>query len=155
ITRARISRAGAGYFNGGVQASGADVAELVPTVGETPEPGDVVEIDPDRNDRFRLSSEPNTARVAGVITTTPGLLLGAKGAEQTATGPALALVGRVPVKTTLEGGPIRVGDLLVAARTRGRAMRAPPHPAPGTVIGKALESANESRAAIMMLVMLR
>lgn len=152
---ARIDKSGRGYFNGGTQTSGADLAEIVPTTGAVPEPGDVVEIDPDHDDRFRLSTEPATSRVAGVITTKPGVLLNAPGAEKAAEGPGLALAGRVPVKTTDEGGPIRVGDLLVAARTPGRAMRAPANPAPGTVIGKALRASKDKRGTVEMLVMLR
>lgn len=152
---ARIDKSGRGYFNGGTQTGGADLAEIVPTTGAVPEPGDVVEIDPDHEDRFRLSTEPVTTRVAGVITTKPGVLLNAPGAEKAAEGPGLALAGRVPVKTTNEGGPIRIGDLLVAARTPGRAMRAPASPAPGTVIGKALKASDQKSATIEMLVMLR
>jgi hypothetical protein len=43
----------------------------------------------------------------------------------------------VPVKVTLEGGPIKPGDALTASSTPGRAMRAGE---PGATIGVALES---------------
>ncbi|TDU31074.1 collagen triple helix repeat protein [Panacagrimonas perspica] len=153
---ARIDAAGKGFFNGGVQANGADIAELIPTVGEEPQIGDVVEIDPMHEDRFRLSSSANTTRVAGVISTQPGVTLNARnGAHEDAVGPALALVGRVPVKVTGENGPIRIGDLLVASSKAGHAMRAPEHPAPGTVIGKALKRFDERTGQVEMLVMLR
>jgi hypothetical protein len=69
-------------------------------------------------------------------------------------GPALALAGRIPVKVTNEGGPIGIGDLLVAAPSAGRAMRASQAPAAGTVIGKALQSMDAGSGTIMMLVML-
>lgn len=152
---ARINASGRGYFNGGTQVGGADLAEVVPTSGALPGPGDVVEIDPDRPNHFRLSTGASSPLVAGVITTEPGVLMNAKGAERDVSGPGLALVGRVPVKVTDEGGPIRIGDLLVAARTPGRAMRAPANPALGTIVGKALEATSERRATIEMLVMLR
>jgi hypothetical protein len=48
----------------------------------------------------------------------------------------LALCGRVPVKVTLEGGPIRIGDYLTSSSRPGYAMRAT---APGRVIGVALQ----------------
>lgn len=153
---ARIDSTGVGFFNGGVQTSGADLAELIPTVGEEPQIGDVVEIDPLHEDRFRLSSSANSTRVAGVISTQPGVTLNApNGAHEDAAGPALALVGRVPVKVTRENGPIRIGDLLVASSKAGHAMRAPEHPAPGTVIGKALKRFDEPVGHVEMLVMLR
>jgi hypothetical protein len=154
---ARINNAGRGFFNGGTQVGGADVAEFVPTSGDEPQPGDVVEIDPERPEHFRLSTEANSTRVAGVISTDPGVTLNARtGAVQDVRGPALALVGRVPVKVTAEGGPIAIGDLLVASPTPGHAMRAPANPAAGTVVGKALEALDgRGRDVIEMLVMLR
>ena len=153
---ARISRAGKGFFNGGTQTGGADLAEFVPTTGAMPQAGDVVEIDPDHPDSFRLSSEAASPRVAGVISTDPGVALNARhGAEQTMDGPALALAGRVPVKVTNEGGAIRIGDLLVSAPTPGHAMRAPDAPRPGTVIGKALHTSDAASDVILMLAMLR
>ncbi|MDR3415462.1 MAG: hypothetical protein P4L83_04670 [Nevskia sp.] len=153
---ARIDRTGRGFFDGGTQVGGADLAEFVPTVGPQPQLADVVEIDPDHPDRFRLSSEANTTRVAGVISTAPGVTLNARaGAIGDVTGPALALVGRVPVKVTAENGAIRIGDLLVASSTPGHAMRAPATPAAGTVIGKAMQNFGAKDGVIEVLVMLR
>lgn len=153
---ARISAGGTGYFNGGVQASGADLAELVPTRGRTPQIAEVVEIDPDHPGHFRLSSQANSTRVAGVISTAPGVTLNANDdAGQEDTGPALALAGRVPVKVTDEGGAIRAGDLLVASSTPGHAMRAPDAPRPGTVIGKSMENLDRGQGTVEVLVMLR
>lgn len=156
-TRARIDQTGRGFFNGGTQASGADLAELVDTSGIEPQPGDVVEIDPDRPSHFRLAQSANSALVAGVISTQPGMLMNAPGADpaQDERGPALALSGRIPVKASTENGPIRPGDMMVSSSIPGRAMRAPSHPGLGTVIGKALESLETGEAYIEMLVMLR
>lgn len=66
----------------------------------------------------------------------------------------LALAGRVPVKVDASYGAIRAGDLLVASGTPGHAMRSS-DPAPGTVIGKALESHDGGTGKVMMLVMMR
>ena len=92
----------------------------------------------------------------GVLSTQPGISLGGgSAADPEGSGPQLALVGRVPVKVTAAGGPIRPGDLLVASSLPGHAMRGPLNPAPGTVIGKALEPLARGTGVIQMLVMLR
>ncbi|MCI0573769.1 MAG: hypothetical protein L0Y66_23785 [Myxococcaceae bacterium] len=156
VNVARIDRTGRGFFNNGTQVGGADLAEFVSFKGALPQPGDVVEIDPEHADHFRLASAANSTRVAGVISTTPGVTLNAKnGANEEVSGPALALAGRVPVKVTAEGGAIRIGDLLVASSTPGHAMRAPENPKVGTVIGKAMQNLREPRGTVEMLVMLR
>lgn len=153
---ARIDRTGRGFFDGGTQMSGVDVAEFVSTTGATPQPGDVVEVDPAQPDHFRLCAQAGSTGVAGVISTKPGATLNdATGADKAKSGPALALAGRVPVKVTNASGAIRVGDLLVASSAPGRAMRTPAQPEPGTVIGKALERSDAPAGTITMLVMLR
>jgi hypothetical protein len=151
----RVSYTGTVHANGGYVTGGADVAEFISTRGE-PQPGDVVEIDPDHVGQFRLASTPNSTSVAGVISTNPGASLGAidpAGTENT--GPRLALAGRVPVKVSAENGAIRPGDLLVASSMPGHAMRAPANPAPGTVIGKSLGQLDDGAGVVEMLVMLR
>ena len=155
VNVARIDAAGKAFFNGGTQVGGADLAEVVPTCGRALE-GQVVEIDPVKPDCFRVSTKANSTRVAGVISAAPGVTLNApNGANAEATGPALALAGRVPVKVTAERRAIRIGDLLVASSTPGYAMRAPADPAVGTVIGKALENFDRAKGSIKMLVMTR
>ncbi len=151
---ARIDSTGKGFFNGGTQTGGADVAEVIPSTGPQPEPGDVVEIDPEHPLHYRLSSSAGTTMVAGVITTLPGVLMN-KTEDDESAAPALALVGRVPVKIVGEGGAIRPGDLLVASNTPGHAMRAPAEVKPGTVIGKALQPFTGDTGTIQMLVMTR
>ena len=152
---ARINNAGKGFFNGGTQTGGADIAELVDFKGRAPQPGDVVEIDPEHAMHYRLSSGSESTMVAGVITTKPGVLMNA-GIDDASGLPALALAGRVPVKVTLEGGAIRPGDLLVSASLEGHAKRASGAVLPGTVIGKALQShAEGSTGLVEMLVMTR
>lgn len=151
---ARIDSTGKGFFNGGTQTGGADVAELIPHVGRMPVPGDVVMIDVDNPMHYRVADEANSAAVAGVITTKPGVLMNA-GVEDVGEAPALALVGRVPVKVTDEAGSIRAGDLLVSSSTPGHAMKAPAQPAAGTIVGKALQAHVQGAGKVEMLVMLR
>lgn len=152
----RVDSAGRGFFNGGTQANGADVAEFI-QVREIVEPGDVVEIDPAQPALFRLTTTSNSSAVAGVISTTPGMTLGAATIVGTVSAfqPQLALAGRVPVKVSTENGAIYPGDLLVASAKPGHAMRAPANPAPGTIIGKALNTFAGSIGIVEMLVMLR
>jgi len=153
---ARIDRTGKGFFDGGTATGGADLAEFVPTIGAVPQVGDVVEIDPEHPNSFRLCAEANTTRVAGIISTAPGVTLNAKdGSKQAVSGPALALAGRVPTKVNDQNGAIHIGDLLVASSEPGRAMRAPAHPEPGTVIGKALQDSDAAQDTVEVLVMLR
>jgi hypothetical protein len=152
----RVNGNGSVFANGDYNAGGADDAEYVP-FSERLEPGDLVEIDEDNGQSFRLSSHPNSHSVGGVISTRPGVSLNTTTAEESAAKgmPRLALSGRVPVKATSENGPIRAGDLLVSSSRPGRAMRAPATPAPGTVIGKAMQKLDRDSGEIEMLVMLR
>jgi hypothetical protein len=148
----RVDHVGKVFADGGYQTGGADVAEFIRS-HEKPEAGDVVEIDPRHPGEFRLSSTPNSASVAGVVSEAPGLTMNAKGSvDQEMSGPRLALVGRLMVKASAENGAIRPGDMLVASATRGHAMRASAQPAPGTVIGKALGELDLGTGTIEMMV---
>jgi subtilisin family serine protease len=152
----------AGSFNPG----GADVAEYI-LASEPLEPGDVVELDPHNPKHYRKVREPYSPWVAGVISTAPGFVLGAKhlslalsvngegrGEVEPGERPLLALLGRVPVKATTESGPIRPGDLLTSASKPGYAMRCEDiHRCEGAIIGKALEALDESEGVILVLLM--
>jgi hypothetical protein len=115
------------------------------------EPGDVVAIGPEGI--LQKSNRANDAAVAGVYSTKPGVE-GRRESERRSTVP-VALAGVIPVRVTVENGPIRPGDLLVSSSTPGHAMRAPQSPAPGTVIGKAMQPLESGTGSIEMLVMLR
>ena len=79
-----------------------------------------------------VDAEDGDRKVAGVVSTNPSYIMNSGlEAEHVAT---VALTGRVP---TLVIGPVRKGDLMVAAGL-GRA-RAKADPQVGSVIGKALE----------------
>jgi subtilisin family serine protease len=151
----------AGSFNPG----GADVAEYI-LASEPLEPGDVVELDPHNPKHYRKVREPYSPWVAGVISTAPGFVLGAKhlslalsvngegrGEVEPGERPLLALLGRVPVKATTENGPIRPGDLLTSASKPGYAMRCEDiHRCEGAIIGKALEALDEGGGVILVLL---
>jgi subtilisin family serine protease len=152
----------AGSFNPG----GADVAEYI-LASEPLEPGDVVELDPHNPKHYRKVREPYSPWVAGVISTAPGFVLGAKhlslalsvngegrGEVEPGERPLLALLGRVPVKATTESGPIRPGDLLTSASKPGYAMRCEDiHRCEGAIIGKALEALDKGEGVILVLLM--
>jgi hypothetical protein len=143
------------YADGNFTGGGADVAERI-DVTEAVEPGDVVEIDPDNPGKFRKAREALSTRVAGVISTAPGVVLGNKSAEHNDARPILALAGRVPVKVTAKYGAIAVGDLLVSSPIPGYAMKCPEKSqCIGAVIGKALEPFTEGVGMIEVQVMLR
>ncbi|MEM4414211.1 MAG: hypothetical protein QXD59_08040, partial [Candidatus Caldarchaeum sp.] len=143
------------YADGSFTGGGADVAERIDT-SEHLAPGDVVEIDPDNPGKFRKAREAISTRVAGVISTAPGVVLGNSDAMGTDTRPILALAGRVPVKATAKFGAIQVGDLLVSSPIPGYAMKCPEaSKCIGAVIGKALEPLQEGVGIVEIQVMLR
>ena len=128
----------------------ADIAEWVHVTAPI-EPGDVVELDPAAPTRYRLAESACSSLVAGVISKTPGVILGGSlvGTEKA----LLALNGIVPVKVTNEAGPIQPGELLVSSSTPGHAMRwSGPEPCPCALVGKALEPMAEKRGAILVLL---
>jgi hypothetical protein len=69
----------------------------------------------------RKSSVANQPGVIGVVSTAPGVRLHDPDDDK---NPPIALVGRVPVKVTIEGGPIKIGDYLTSSSKPGRAMKA-------------------------------
>lgn len=136
-----------GSFIGG----GADVAEYV-RVSEAVSPGDVLELDPDNPKSYRKARSPYSPLIAGVVSSAPGVVLGAKHAQENRA--LLALVGRVLVKAMAENGPIRPGDLLTSASKSGYAMRCESiQKCEGAIIGKALEALENGESVILMLVM--
>jgi hypothetical protein len=141
---ARIDQTGKGYFNGGVQASGADVAELFDVEGNLSayEPGDVLIISESSDRTVTKSTSPYSTLVAGVYATKPGLYLTEHNAEQNAVQQMapMGVIGVIPTKVCAEGGAIKRGDLLVTSSTPGVAMKADPDKVKvGQVLGKALQ----------------
>ncbi len=156
----RVDGTGRGYFDGGVQASGADFAESVAVRGDRVryEPGDLMAIDPTGNRRLDLSQEAYSTRVAGIYSTKPGILASPHGMEDSrlAGEVPLAVVGIVPCKVTAENGSIGVGDLLVASSRAGYAMKGTDRGRMlGAVVGKAMEPLAEGSGEIQVLVTLQ
>jgi trimeric autotransporter adhesin len=160
INRARVDRNGKGFFDGGVQAGGADVAEAFAVEGAVGhyEPGDVLVISTRSDRRLERSGRAYSTRVVGVHATKPGLVLSERGGDAGLDGTVpLGVVGVIPTKVSAENGAIRRGDLLVTARTRGHAMRGTDRGRMlGAVVGKALaEFAGPGTAVIPVFVNVR
>ncbi len=143
-------RADSGFYGSSFTTWAADLAEWVQVTGSV-KAGDVLELDPSLDQSYRLAQTLCSTLVAGVVSTEPGVTLGAStvGPQQA----LLALSGIVPVKVTNEGGPIHPGALLVSSSTPGYAMRwAGPDPCPCALVGKALEPMTDERGMIRVLL---
>ncbi len=114
----------------------ADLAEMYATKGDV-EPGDVVAIDPGGNNLLIKTNSLNQWGVLGVISTNPTDIMANETISSNRYPQPLSLAGRVPVKVSLENGPILAGDPLVSSSTPGVAMKAV---AKGGIIGRAIES---------------
>lgn len=141
---ARINDAGRGFFNGGTQSSGADIAESFEVTGNKAayEPGDILVISTSKDRTVEKSAGPYSTLVAGVYATKPGVLLTEEHIDADLSGQVpMGVVGVIPTKVCMEGGAISRGDLLVTSSTPGVAMKADPDKVKiGQALGKALES---------------
>jgi len=120
-----------------------DIAETIAT-DPTVTTADVVCADPLYRERAIRCSK-NDRAILGVISDgTGGFLINsnAKSTDAPLTGKPLVLAGRVPVKVSLENGPIQIGDFLSPSSTPGVAMRAGDF---GPTIGIALEAFSEEK----------
>ena len=149
VNVARIDRTGKGFFNGGTQMSGADVAEYFDVEGARNlyETGDVLVISQHADRKVERSSTPYSTLVAGVYATQPGIMLTDKNAEQDDLEQMvpMGVIGVIPTKVCLEGGAIKRGDLIVTSSLPGVAMKADPEKVKiGQVIGKALQDYNSN-----------
>lgn len=153
---ARIDRTGKGFFNGGTQNSGADIAESFAIEGNRDEygPGDVMIISRRSDRTLEKSDTAYSALVAGVFATKPGVLLTEKNMDETIDGDIpLGVVGVIPTKVCNENGAIKRGDILVTSDHPGFAMKAnPTRIKVGEAIGKALENFDETTGVIKVLV---
>jgi hypothetical protein len=129
---------------GTVQANGSpDIAETIPA-DDAVRGGDAVCADLAHRERAVRCKKGDTA-VLGVIAGDPSSFLinaGGRAVGGPPTGKPLVLAGRVPVKVSLDNGPIRVGDALALSSHPGAVVRAVE---PGPVVGIALE-ATDGRA---------
>ncbi|MDR6371378.1 hypothetical protein J2795_002835 [Chryseobacterium bernardetii] len=143
VNVARINSAGRGFFNGGTQNSGADVAEAFDVNGSISEyePGDILVISTKADRTVEKSSTPYSTLVAGVYATKPGVLLTEEHIDTDISNKApMGVIGVIPTKVCLENGKIKRGDLLVTSSQAGVAMKADINKVKiGQVIGKALQ----------------
>jgi hypothetical protein len=139
---------------------GGDYAESVDVTGgrTSYEPGDLLVIDPGAPGKFLKSNQAYSTLVAGIYSTKPGTL----GRRETTyakintTEVPMAMMGIVPTKVTAENGAIKIGDLLVASSTMGRAMKGTDRSLlTRAVIGKALGSLDSGTGVIEVLVTLQ
>lgn len=141
---------GTALADGAWTGGGADVAELYYVNGSANE-GDLVVVENstqtlhDGKTVKKSTGVPYDNQVLGVVSTNPGLVAGGGNAE-IASGidsrQPIALVGRVPVKVSLENGNIQVGDPLTTSSTPGVAMKATRE---ARIIGFAMENYDGSQ----------
>ncbi len=97
-------------------------------------------------------------KVAGVVSASPGVILGTGGEGRL----KVATTGRVKVKVDATHAPVVVRDLLVTSGVEGVAMKSVPVDLggvqihrPGTIIGKALEPLEKGVGEILVLLSLQ
>jgi len=140
-----------------IQAQYQDLAEWV-SASRAVAPGTVVVVDTDRPNHVTAAETAYDTRVAGVVSSQPGLVLG-EGGEGRA---MVSTTGRVRVRVDASRAPIKIGDLLVSSNHAGYAMRSEPIDIagvkvhrPGTLIGKALEPLETGEGEILVLLSLQ
>lgn len=153
---ARVDKTGKGFFNGGTQNSGADLAEAFEVEGirNSYEEGDVLVISTSSDRRVEKSSEAYSNLVAGVYATKPGVLLTEKDIDTPLDDQVpMGVVGVIPTKVCNEGGTIKRGDFIVSASKSGYAMKGDIEKVKlGQIIGKALENFDSEIGKIKVLV---
>jgi hypothetical protein len=143
--------------SGNINATYQDVAEWVPSIQKL-RAGTVVVLDTARTNHVVASNKSYDTGVAGVVSDTPGVILGQAGDDKL----KVATTGRVKVKVDATHAPIKVGDLLVTSDVEGVAMKSIPVDLggtqihrPGTIIGKALEPLEKGTGEILVLLSLQ
>lgn len=137
-----------------LQITGADVAERFPT-NDKPEPGMVMEIDPDNAGKLRVARGAYNRRVAGVVSGAGDLPVGAVLGNLTAgdNGPPIALSGRVWVMCDASERPVEIGDLLTTADLAGHAMSVrDTDRANGAMIGKSMTSLKQGEKGLVLVL---
>ncbi|MBS1511389.1 MAG: hypothetical protein JST86_11150 [Bacteroidetes bacterium] len=157
--QARIDRTGKGFFNGGTQTGGADIAEAFDVTGAVNnyEPGDVLAISLDADRTVQKSQQAYSTLVVGVYATKPGVLMSEESINSDLTGKVpMGVVGVIPTKVCNENGSIHRGDILVSSSRAGYAMKADLNLLkPGQAIGKALQEFTGETGLIKVLVNVR
>ena len=153
---ARIDKTGKGFFNGGTQTGGADVAEAFEVENEINlyTPGEVLVISTANDRRVEKCRAPYSTLVIGVYATKPGVLLSERDIEADLSDTIpVGVVGVIPTKVCGENGPIRRGDLLVTSSTPGHAMKGTDRERMfGATLGKALENFDGTGTGIIRVL---
>ncbi len=120
------------------ETDGIDIAENFPVTSlNALEAGDLVslgDIAPNGEAYAVKSSRAYDTRAFGIVSTKPAMTLDDGGTYPKA---AIALNGRVPLKVSLENGPIKEGDYITASSTPGVGMKAT---GAGRVVGIAMQA---------------
>lgn len=143
----------------GSSLAGLDLAEQYRSTDVTLSAGDVLMVDPanplyvSRYNRDSVStSSEDLPAIIGVVSTEPGVLLGGYSDDSpTLFKVPVGLSGRVPVKISLENGPIKIGDRISPAKKPGYAAKALDNEAS---LGIALEAFNDNTASSSIVVFL-
>lgn len=137
--------------------AGADLVEGFETSDGVAAPGTVLVIDPDAPGRLRTSRVAYDTKVAGIVSGAGGVDHGIRLGQPGVDGDTLvAMTGRVWVRATSAGGPIRPGDRLTTASLAGHAMRVEDDArAPGAVLGKAMTALDDGTGLVLCLVNLQ
>jgi hypothetical protein len=143
--------------DGNIAAKYQDVAEWVPSTQKLAA-GTVVVLDTGKINHVQASTKAYDTAVAGVVSDTPGIILGQGDGDKL----KVATTGRVKVKVDATRAPIKVGDLLVTSDMEGVAMKSTEVDLggvkihrPGTIIGKALEPLDKGTGEILVLLSLQ
>ncbi len=156
VNQVRIDKTGKGFFNGGTQTSGADVAEAFNVEGgvQEYESGDVLVISTQDDRTVTKSNQSYSTLVVGVYATKPGVLL----TEHNIDDPLkdnipMGVIGVIPTKVCGENGAIHRGDLLVTSSLPGYAMKGTDREKlTGAVIGKALQNFDGNGTGIIKVL---
>jgi len=156
VNQVRIDKTGKGFFNGGTQTGGADVAEAFKVEGivKEYEPGDVLVISTKDDRTVAKSNEPYSTLVVGVYATKPGVLLTERNVDdQLRDLVPMGVIGVIPTKVCGENGSIHRGDLLVTSSLPGYAMKGTDREKlMGAVLGKALENFDGNETGIIKVL---
>ena len=161
--RLRLDASGNATVTGNLTATGnlaakyQDVAEWVPSEREL-DPATVVVLSTEDTNHVVPSRTAYDTKVAGVVSSSPGLILGEGSKEKS----KVATSGRVKVKVDATHHAVGIGDLLVTSDDPGYAMYSEPVEIagvrmhrPGTIIGKALEPLAGGKGEILVLLTLQ
>jgi hypothetical protein len=139
---ARYATMYATIFNGmATNAQYADLAEKY-LADQDYDSGTVLQFGGDKE--VTITTEANTNKIAGVVTTAPAFLMNDQLNEENTV--AVALQGRVPCRVI---GKIAKGDMLVASAVPGVACAAEGEIKIGTVIGKSLEHYDSDQVGVI------